>query len=73
MVFENVIPYYLARELYFNVRDKVFVYFKGQKRYEGTEIDQNYDSGKKCLWQALFTSAILYLKNTRTLKNYTSK
>ena len=72
IVFKNVIPHYLARDLYFDVRDNVFVYFKGHKCYEGTEIDQNYDSGKKVSWACSFTSAFLYLKNTRTLKYYIS-
>ena len=53
MDFENVTLFHLAKELDFNVRDIVFVNSKGQKRYEGTEIDQYYDSGKKCPWNAL--------------------
>ena len=34
LFFENVIPHYLAKELYFNVRVMVSVNSQGQKRCE---------------------------------------
>ena len=62
MVFENVIPYYLARELYFNVRDNFLFISRDKNATKGPRSTKITILEKKCPWHALLRPRFYTLK-----------